>query len=66
MFLSKSDALRELTPLRRQWFAKRKGVITLLRETIFQQEAQLVDSDVPTRPSTPTLSCRTWVATMFA
>jgi type IV secretion system protein VirB4 len=45
LFLSKSDALRELTRLRRQWFAKRKGVITLLRETIFQQEAPLIDSD---------------------
>ena len=45
LFLSKSDAMRELTRLRRQWFAKRKGVITLLRETIFQQEAPLLDSD---------------------
>jgi type IV secretion/conjugal transfer VirB4 family ATPase len=45
LFMSKPDATRELTRLRRQWFAKRKGVITLLRETIFQQEAQLVDSD---------------------
>lgn len=45
LFLSKADATRELTRLRRQWFAKRKGVITLLRETIFQQETQLVDSD---------------------
>jgi type IV secretion system protein VirB4 len=45
LFLSKSDASRELTRLRRQWFAKRKGVITLLRETIFQQESPLVDSD---------------------
>ena len=45
IFLSKSDATRELTRLRRQWFAKRKGVMTLLRETIFQQESPLVDSD---------------------
>ena len=45
LFLSKSDAQRELTRLRRQWFAKRKGVVTLLRETIFQQESPLVDSD---------------------
>ena len=41
LFMSKADATRELTRLRRQWFAKRKGVITLLRETIFQQEAPL-------------------------
>jgi type IV secretory pathway VirB4 component len=44
-FLDKADAERELIKLRRQWFAKRKGIITLLRETIFQQESPLVDSD---------------------
>jgi type IV secretion system protein VirB4 len=43
--LDKADAERELTKLRRQWFAKRKGIVTLLRETIFQQESPLVDSD---------------------
>lgn len=43
--LDKAEAERELTKLRRQWFAKRKGIVTLLRETIFQQEIQLVDSD---------------------
>jgi type IV secretion system protein VirB4 len=45
LFMSKSEAERELVRLRRQWFAKRKGVIALLRETIFQQESPLVDSD---------------------
>src|SRR3546814_4410287 len=34
-----------MTRLRRQWFAKRKSVVALLRETIFQQESPLVDSD---------------------
>ncbi|MEL1262848.1 conjugal transfer protein TrbE [Pseudoxanthomonas putridarboris] len=43
--LDKAEAERELTRLRRQWFAKRKGVVALLRETIFQQESPLVDSD---------------------
>jgi type IV secretion/conjugal transfer VirB4 family ATPase len=43
--LDKADAERELTRLRRQWFAKRKSVVALLRETIFQQESPLVDSD---------------------
>lgn len=43
--LDKSEAERELTRLRRQWFAKRKSVLTLLRETVFQQESPLVDSD---------------------
>jgi len=31
--------------LRRQWFAKRKHVVALLRETLFQQESPLVDTD---------------------
>jgi type IV secretion system protein VirB4 len=32
--LDKVDAERELTKRRRQWFAKRKGIVTLLREMI--------------------------------
>lgn len=43
--LDKAEAEHELTRLRRQWFAKRKNVVALLRETIFQQESQLVDTD---------------------
>jgi type IV secretion system protein TrbE len=45
LFLDKSDAERELVRLRRQWFAKRKSVVALLRETVFQQESPLLDSD---------------------
>lgn len=45
LFLDKSAAERELTRLRRQWFAKRKSIVALLRETLFQQESPLVDSD---------------------
>ena len=43
--LDKAEAEKELARLRRQWFAKRKNVIALLRETIFQQESPLVDTD---------------------
>lgn len=43
--LDKAQAERELTKLRRQWFAKRKSMMALLRETIFQQESPLVDTD---------------------
>ncbi|MCR6700940.1 MAG: conjugal transfer protein TrbE [Dokdonella sp.] len=43
--LEKSEAERELARLRRQWFAKRKSVLALLRETIFQQESPLLDTD---------------------
>jgi type IV secretion system protein TrbE len=45
LFLDKQDAESELTRLRRQWFAKRKGIAAILRETIYQQESPLVDSD---------------------
>jgi type IV secretion system protein VirB4 len=43
--MDKADAEKELSRLRRQWFAKRKNVIALLRETLFQQESPLVDTD---------------------
>lgn len=43
--LDKAEAEKELRRLRRQWFAKRKNIVALLRETIFQQESPLVDSD---------------------
>ena len=43
--LDKAEAERELGRLRRQWFAKRKNIVALLRETIFQQESPLVDAD---------------------
>jgi type IV secretion/conjugal transfer VirB4 family ATPase len=45
LLLDKADAERELVRLRRQWFAKRKNIVALLRETVFQQESPLVDSD---------------------
>ncbi|MGR4870335.1 conjugal transfer protein TrbE [Variovorax sp. LARHSF232] len=43
--LDKAEAQKELVRLRRQWFAKRKNIVALLRETLFQQESPLVDSD---------------------
>ncbi len=43
--LDKAEAEKELGRLRRQWFVKRKNVVALLRETIFQQESPLVDTD---------------------
>jgi type IV secretion system protein VirB4 len=43
--LDKAEAERELVRIRRQWFAKRKSIVALLRETVFQQESPLVDSD---------------------
>jgi type IV secretion/conjugal transfer VirB4 family ATPase len=43
--LDKDEAECELGRVRRQWFAKRKSVLALLRETLFQQESPLVDTD---------------------
>ena len=43
--LDKTDATKALTRLRRQWFNKRKSVTALLREVIYNQPAQLLDSD---------------------
>lgn len=43
--LDKSDATRALTRIRRQWFNKRKSVTALLREVMYNQPAQLLDSD---------------------
>lgn len=45
LFLDKREAERELIKIRRQWFAKRKSMAALLRETIFQKESPLVDPD---------------------
>ncbi len=43
--MDKTDATRHLNKLRRQWFAKRKGMVTLLKEAITKQESKLEDSD---------------------
>lgn len=43
--LDKSDATKVLTKLRRQWFNKRKSITALLREVIYNQPVQLLDSD---------------------
>ena len=49
--MDKDKAEKELVRLRRQWFAKRKGVLALLRETLFQQESPLVDADASNKAS---------------
>jgi type IV secretion system protein VirB4 len=43
--LDKIDATKVLTRLRRQWFNKRKSVTALLREVLYNQPVQLLDSD---------------------
>ena len=43
--LDKTQATKALTRLRRQWFNKRKSITALLREVMYNQPAQLLDSD---------------------
>jgi len=43
--LDKRDATRVLTKIRRQWFNKRKSITAMLREVMYNQPPQLLDSD---------------------
>ena len=43
--LDKQDAEKLLTRKRRHWFAKRKSVGAVLRETLFNEESLLLDND---------------------
>jgi type IV secretion system protein VirB4 len=43
--IDKTEAARNLSRLRRQWFAKRKSVAAVLREVMFNRESALVDTD---------------------
>jgi len=43
--LDKTDATKTLTNIRRQWFNKRKSITALLREVMYNQPTQLLDSD---------------------
>lgn len=43
--LDKQEALAELGSFKRRWFAKRKGIVTLLKEVFTNTESIMVDSD---------------------
>lgn len=43
--MDKRDALSKIGKYRRQWFSKRKGVFTLIKETITQTESAMIDND---------------------
>ncbi|MDO7843544.1 conjugal transfer protein TrbE [Sphingomonas immobilis] len=43
--LDRTDATKTLTKIRRQWFNKRKSIAALLREVMYNQPTQLLDSD---------------------
>ncbi|PQA89234.1 conjugal transfer protein TrbE [Hyphococcus luteus] len=43
--LDKARAEKELVKYRRQWFAKRKSIAAIIKETLFNEQSALVDSD---------------------
>jgi type IV secretion system protein TrbE len=43
--LDKADAARVLTRIRRQWFAKRKSIMAILKEVMTNEPAALLDTD---------------------
>lgn len=43
--LGPEAARREITGIRRKWFAKRKGIMSLIREALFREESGLLDND---------------------
>lgn len=43
--LDRTEATKALTRIRRQWFNKRKSVTVLLREVLYNEPVQLLDSD---------------------
>jgi type IV secretion system protein VirB4 len=45
VMLDKTDAIRLLTKVRRQWFAKRKSIAAILKEVMTNEASALVDSD---------------------
>ncbi|VTZ50418.1 Conjugal transfer protein TrbE (fragment) [Methylocella tundrae] len=45
ILLDKTEAVRLLTKIRRQWFAKRKSVAAILKEVMTNEASVLVDSD---------------------
>ncbi len=43
--LDKAVATREIAKYRRQWFAKRKSIAAIIKETLFNEQSVLIDSD---------------------
>ena len=45
ILLDKTDAIRLLTKIRRQWFAKRKSIAAIVKEVMTNEASVLVDTD---------------------
>lgn len=51
MPLDKQDAEKTITTMRREWFSKRKGIWTLIKEALTNQESRLEDGDAVNKAS---------------
>ncbi|WP_440411697.1 conjugal transfer protein TrbE [Neorhizobium petrolearium] len=51
ILLDKTDATKLLTKIRRQWFAKRKSIATILKEVMTNEQSVLVDTDAANKAS---------------
>ncbi len=45
MALDREEGRHEIEKIRKRWFSKRKGILTLLREALYREEATLLDND---------------------
>ncbi|KAA5601772.1 conjugal transfer protein TrbE [Blastochloris sulfoviridis] len=45
LMLDKTDAIKLLTKIRRQWFAKRKSIAAILKEVMTNEASALIDTD---------------------
>ncbi len=43
--LDKAAATKEIAKYRRQWFAKRKSIAAIIKETLFNEQSVLIDAD---------------------
>ncbi len=43
--LDREEGRKQLEIIRKRWFSKRKGILTLLREALFREETSLLDND---------------------
>ncbi len=43
--MDREEARKEIEKIRKRWFSKRKGILTLLREALYREEATLLDND---------------------
>ncbi len=57
--LDKTQATKALNKIRRQWFNKRKSVTAMLREVMYNQPAQLLDSDADNKVGDSDLALQT-------